>query len=102
MGIVGWFKKKAEESKQAQEKARVERERKQREQREAEERERQLELQRLKAERQRKENILAILNEDKLPDASWASSEFLPFKFQKSEHLIYVFNDVEYLEKGQT
>ena len=67
--------------------------------REAEERERQLQLQRLKAERQRKENILAILNEDKLPDASWASSEFLPFKFQKSEHLIYVFNDVEYLGK---
>lgn len=99
MGIVGWFKKKAEEAKQAQERARAERERRELEKREAEERERQLQLQQLKAEHQRKENILAILNEDKLPDGSWASSEFLPFKFQKSEHLIYVFDDVEYLEK---
>ena len=99
MAIVNWFKRKAEEAKQAQEKAKAEHEQNQREKREAEERERQLQLQRLEAERQRKENILAILNDDKLPDASWASREFLPFKFQKSEHLIYVFNDVEYLEK---
>ena len=99
MGIVNWFKKKAEETKQAQEKARAEREQEQQVKREAEERERQLQLQRLEADRQHKENILAILNDDKLPDASWASREFLPFKFQKSEHLIYVFNDVEYLEK---
>lgn len=53
----------------------------------------------LEAERQMQENILDILNEDKVPAADWSLYDPLPFRFQKTEHLIYVFPDVRYAEQ---
>ena len=50
-------------------------------------------------ERHRRENILAILNDDKLPEVDSFTYGALPFKFQKTEHLIYVFFDVGYAEQ---
>ena len=50
-------------------------------------------------ERQRRENILSILNDDKLPEIDSFRYGALPFKFQKTEHLIYVFFDVGYAEQ---
>ena len=50
-------------------------------------------------EKQRRENILAILEDDKLPDMDWSRLGPLPFKFLKTEHLIYVFPDVRYAEQ---
>ena len=49
--------------------------------------------------RQVNESILAILNEDKLPDVDWSDLGALPFKFQKTEHLIYVFRNARYAEQ---
>ena len=50
-------------------------------------------------ERQRRENILAILNDDKLPEIEGFTFAALPFRFQKTEHPIYVFFDVGYAEQ---
>ena len=50
-------------------------------------------------EKQRRENILAILHDDKLPEVDSFGYGALPFKFQKTEHLIYVFFDVGYAEQ---
>ena len=50
-------------------------------------------------ERQRRENIVAILNDDKLPEIDSFTFGALPFKFQKTEHLIYVFFNVGYAEQ---
>ena len=62
-------------------------------------RERQEREKALKRERQRRQNILDILNDDKLPEIDWSSLGLLPFKFQKTEHLIYVFPSVGYAEQ---
>ena len=62
--------------------------------------ERELELQKNRELlQQAQKNIIAILREDKLPDADWSSLEPLPFRFQKTEHLIYVFSEVLYAEQ---
>ena len=62
--------------------------------RQKEERERR----KLEALRQHQQSILAMLAEGKLPD--WDSMNWrLPFRFMKSEHLIYVLGDVRYLEQ---
>ncbi len=63
---------------------------------EAQERERQ----RVVEYHQMQRNILAILDDGKLPDIDWeASVGRLPFKFMRSEHLIFVFPSVTYLEQ---
>ncbi|MDE2686673.1 MAG: hypothetical protein OXI16_04135 [Chloroflexota bacterium] len=49
--------------------------------------------------RQTQENILTILNDEKLPDVDWSALGELPFRFQKTEHLIYVFLNVHYAEQ---
>lgn len=58
------------------------------------------EKQRIVKQREIKNNILAILAEDKIPDIDWQISiGNLPFRFMKSEHLIYVFPAVRYYEQ---
>ena len=58
------------------------------------------ELQRIAEHHQEQRNILTILEDGKLPDIDWeASVGRLPFKFMRSEHLIYVFPNVTYLEQ---
>ena len=42
---------------------------------------------------------MSILNDDKLPEIDSFTYGALPFKFQKTEHLIYVFFDVGYAEQ---
>ena len=89
------FRKIADKFKEAQ----AERERKRLELQEAHEAaQRRLEEQRL--ERQRfQQGIIAVLEEDKLPDLDWdVLVGPLPFRFMKSEHLIYVFPHVGYAE----
>ena len=49
--------------------------------------------------RRSQENIIAVLEDDKLPDLDWdVLVGPLPFRFMKSEHLIYVFPHVGYAE----
>ena len=90
---------KIEETKRQNELRQRERERQQQEelrrQEEAMEAKRQAEAR----ERQRRENILAILHDDKLPEIDCGTFGTLPFRFQKTEHLIYVFFDVSYAEQ---
>ena len=43
--------------------------------------------------------IMKVLADGKLPDINWERDGRLPFKLMKSEHLIYVFSKVRYLEQ---
>ena len=116
MGIINWLKglyekylewerRNRERRAEARKKAEAERIRQneikaeqERQEREAEEKRLQEVLRLEKVERQRKATILRMLEDDKLPDMSDAFKGYNPFKFQKSEHLIWVFDDVKYLE----
>ena len=50
-------------------------------------------------ELQRRKNILAILNDNKLPEIDWSPLGPMPFEFLESEHLIYVFPEVRYADQ---
>ena len=91
-----WFKKRAEarqaELAAAQERAEEERRRA----RAARDRERQARLNR----NQIRKNVLAIVDSGNVPRISFRLEQgTLPFKFQKSEHVLWIFPDVEYLEQ---
>ena len=54
----------------------------------------------IEEEEQLQQNILSILHVDKLPAIEWnTDGSPLPFKFLKSEHLIFVFANVGYAEQ---
>lgn len=83
-----WLKERKAQKEAAKEAERVRRE-------EEAEAERQREADR----RQLKTNVLEILDEGKLPEVQInVTGGTLPFKLLKSERLVWVFQDVEYLE----
>ena len=51
--------------------------------------------------RQIQQNILALVDDDKVPEVDWeaAVGRPLPFRFQKSEYVLYVFPLARYLEQ---
>ena len=53
----------------------------------------------LRLELQRRDNIISILDDNKLPQVDWSHHQPLPFKFLKSEYLLYVFPNVGYAEQ---
>ena len=97
MGVLKWFREKQEVARQARVAAELERQRIAHQRRWEEDQRQQALAEERRRIRQRQENIIAILGDDKLPDISWKVA--LPFKFMKSEHLIYVFPNVHYLEQ---
>lgn len=99
VGVIGWIKRKGEEFKEAQDRAKEEQERQRQAQLKALEEKQYLRRKREEAEHQRRRNVLSILDKGMLPDPSWGSFGHLPFKFQKSEHLIHIFRNVKYLEQ---
>lgn len=88
-----------EETKRQNELRQAERERQRQEEIRLREQALEAELEAERREKQRRENILAILNDDKLPAVDSIGYGALPFKFQKTEHLIYAFFDVGYAEQ---
>ena len=102
MGILNWIKAKQEEYKERadqrrwEEQQRLLREEAEREEvRAREERERE-------NRKRRQATILMIIQRGKIPiphDIDFeAAAKYLPFRFMKSEHLIYAFSNVRYLE----
>lgn len=109
--MLRFVKRKIAESKEASRRRHqaeleaIEREREAK--REAEEQERQALFRKQEREKraiaqhqQMQQNILYILDDGKLPEIDWSGNHgALPFKFLKSEHLIYVFDNVGYFEQ---
>lgn len=97
-----WLKRKLAERRARQAEAR-----RKEEERRAEVRRREQEAEQRKQEQERKElqtkkNILAIIESGRVPDVNFRVSGeklILPFKFQQSECLIWVFGSVRYLER---
>ena len=87
--MLKWLQKKADERREAQERKRQEMLRIQEQERRAAE-----------MRRQNQDNIIAIVERNEIPDIDWESAVGrLPFRFMKSEHLIFVFPSVGYLEQ---
>ena len=99
MTPLGWIRRAHAEQKERREEARRARQEEEQRQLAVRERRRAAEQRAARLERQRRENILAILHEDKIPDVDWSHYQPLPFKFLKSEYLLYVFPNVGYAEQ---
>ena len=99
MGFIDWYREWTRKAREERERKKAQRELELRQRREAELREQQR-LEEMESQRRhQQENILTILNDDKLPKIDWRPLGQLPFKFQKTEHLIYVFPQVGYAEQ---
>ena len=99
MTPIGWLRRTLAEQKERQEQDRQARHKAQQRQLAIQQRQREAEQHALSLERQRRENIISILDDNKLPEVDWSHYEPLPFKFLKSEHLLYVFPNVGYAEQ---
>ena len=99
MPPIGWIRQTLADRQERQEEERQARERERQRKQALRQRQREAEQRALRLERQRRDNIVAILDDNKLPDVDWSHYEPLPFKFLKSEHLIYVFPNVGYAEQ---
>ena len=99
MTPIGWLRRTLAGQKERQEKARQAHHDEQQRQLAIKQRQREAEQRALRLERQQRENILTILHDDKLPNVDWSHYQPLPFKFLKSEHLLYVFPSVGYAEQ---
>ena len=99
MSPIGWIRETLADHQERQEEKRQAREQERQQRQAIRERQREAEQRALRLERQRRDNIIAILDENKLPEVDWSHYLPLPFKFLKSEHLIYVFPNVGYAEQ---
>ncbi len=99
MTPIGWVRRTLAEQKERQEQARQAREQERQRQEAIRQRQREAEQRALRLERQRRDNIINILDDNKLPQGDWSHYQPLPFKFLKSEHLLYVFPGVGYAEQ---
>ena len=101
------FKRLAESIAQKAENRRIELEQRRAAKREVEEQQRlvralqeERERKRLAEYRQLQSNTLTIVEDGKAPDMDWESEVGeLPFRFMKSEHLLWVFPETRYLEQ---
>lgn len=99
MTPIGWIRETLADHQERQEEKRQARQQERQRKQAVQQRRRQAEQRALHLQRQRRDNIIAILDDNKLPQVDWPHDEPLPFKFLKSEHLIYVFPNVGYAEQ---
>lgn len=99
MTPIGWIRETLADHQERQEEKRQAREREKQRKLAIQQRQREAEQRALRLENQRRDNIIAILDDNKLPESDWSHHQPLPFKFLKSEHLIYVFPNVGYAEQ---
>lgn len=99
MTPIGWIRETLADHQERQEEKRQARQQERQQEQAVQQRRRQAEQRALHLQRQRRDNIIAILDENKLPQIDWSHHQPLPFKFLKSEHLIYVFPNVGYAEQ---
>ena len=99
MPPIGWIRETLADHQERQEEKRQAREQERQREQAIQQRQREAEQRALLAERQRRDNIIAILDDNKLPQVDWSHYQPLPFKFLKSEYLLYVFPNVGYAEQ---
>lgn len=99
MTPIGWIRETLADHQERQQDKRQAREREKQRTLAIQQRQREGEQRALRAERQRRDNIITILDENKLPRVDWSHYQPLPFKFLKSEYLLYVFPNVGYAEQ---
>ncbi|MCY3957085.1 MAG: hypothetical protein OXG65_02215 [Chloroflexi bacterium] len=99
MSPIGWIRETLADHQERQEEKRQAREQEKQRKLAIRQRQRQAQQRALRLELQRRDNIIAILDDNKLPQVDWSHHQPLPFKFLKSEHLIYVFPNVGYAEQ---
>ncbi len=99
MPPIGWIRETLADHQERQEEKRLAREQDKQRRLAVQQRQREAEQRALRLENQRRDNIIAILDDNKLPQVDWSHYLPLPFKFLKSEHLIYVFPNVGYAEQ---
>ena len=99
MTPIGWIRETLADHQERQEEKRQAREQEKQRKLAIQQRRRQAEQRALRLERQRRDNIISILDDNKLPDVDWSHHQPLPFKFLKSEYLLYVFPNVGYAEQ---
>lgn len=99
MPPIGWVRRSLADHQERQEEKRRTREQERQRNQAIQQRQREAEQRTLRRERQRRDNIVAILDDNKLPEIDWTHYQPLPFKFLKSEHLLYVFPNVGYAEQ---
>ena len=102
MGILGWIKTKQSEVNERAEQRRWEEQQRLLRAKAEQEEARARDEQERESRKRHQVAILLILENGKIPiphDADFeAAMKYLPFRFMKSEHLIYAFADVRYLE----
>ena len=99
MPPIGWIRETLAEHQERQEEKRQARDQERQRQQAIKQRQREAEQRALSLELQRRDNIINILDDNKLPDVDWSHYQPLPFKFLKSEYLLYVFPNVGYAEQ---
>lgn len=99
MTPIGWIRETLADHQERQEEKRQAREQERQRKLAIQKRRREAEQRALRLERQRRDNIISILDDNKLPDVDWSHYQPLPFKFLKSEYLLYVFPNVGYAEQ---
>ena len=99
MPPIGWIRETLAEHQERQEEKRQAREQERQRKQAIKQRQREAEQRALRLELQRRDNIINILDDNKLPNVDWSHYQPLPFKFLKSEYLLYVFPSVGYAEQ---
>lgn len=99
MTPIGWIRETLAEHQERQEEKRRAREEERQRKQAIQQRQREAEDRALQLKLQRRDNIIAILDDNKLPQVDWSHYQPLPFKFLKSEYLLYVFPNVGYAEQ---
>ena len=99
MTPIGWIRDTLADHQERQEEKRQAREQEKQRKLAIQQRQREAERRALRLERQRRDNIISILDDNGLPQVDWSQYQPLPFKFLKSEYLLYVFPNVGYAEQ---
>ena len=99
MTPIDWIRDTLAEHQERQQEKRQAREQERQRKQAIRQRQREAQQRALRLERQRRDNIISILDDNKLPQVDWSHHQPLPFKFLKSEYLLYVFPNVGYAEQ---
>ena len=99
MTPIDWIRDTLAEHQERQQEKRQAREQERQRKHAIRQRRREAQQRALRLELQRRDNIISILDDNKLPQVDWSHHQPLPFKFLKSEYLLYVFPNVGYAEQ---
>ena len=99
MTPIDWIRDTLAEHQERQQEKRQAREQERQRKQAIRQRRREAQQRALRLELQRRDNIISILDDNKLPQVDWSHHQPLPFKFLKSEYLLYVFPNVGYAEQ---